>query len=136
MSRENVEVVERGVAAFNRGDWDAALELLTDDVVWVPFLASLETPGSLYGKEAIRRAWEGQRETLGGESFGIDVLEVVNIGPGTILIVHRLRGRGVGSGLEVNIEYATLWTFRSGKAARIDAYADKAEALAAVGLSE
>ena len=87
-------------------------------------------------KEAIRGAWEAQREAFGGESFGLEVSELLDLGPGTALAVHRLRGRGAGSGLDVQVDFATLWTFRHGKVARVDAYADKAEALAAVGLSE
>ena len=136
MSQADLEVVKRGCAAFNRGDWETALSFLTDDVVWVPFVASVDTDGSLHGKEAIRRAWEAQREAFGGESFVLEVSEIVDLGPGTALAVHRLRGRGAGSGLDVGVDFATLWTFRDGKVARVDPYADKAQALAAVGLSE
>ncbi len=34
MSKENVEVVREAVAAFNRGDLDAALERMHPDIEW------------------------------------------------------------------------------------------------------
>jgi ketosteroid isomerase-like protein len=34
MSQENVEIVRRSVAAFNRGDLDGALEEWAPDAIW------------------------------------------------------------------------------------------------------
>ena len=34
MSRENIEIVRRAYAAFNRHDFDAAMEALDPDVEW------------------------------------------------------------------------------------------------------
>ena len=52
-----------------------------------------------------------------------------------ILVCFTARGRGKGSNLEVEAHWAHLWTFRKGKATRLEGFIDQAEALEAVGLS-
>ena len=136
MSQENVEVIEIGMAAFNRGDWDAALAVLAEDVVWVPFLAAVENEGSLYGHAAIRQTWEAQREVFGGDAFGVEASGIRDLGGGTVLTPVRISGRGATSGAEIAAEYALLWTLRGGLVVRVDSYANEADALQAVGLSE
>jgi ketosteroid isomerase-like protein len=43
MSEENVEIVRKGVDAFNRGDYEEALAVLDQDVEWhVPDVAALD----------------------------------------------------------------------------------------------
>ena len=47
MSQENVEIVRGQIAAFNRGDYDAALAALDEEVEWhVPDVAALDAPAS------------------------------------------------------------------------------------------
>lgn len=36
MSRENLEIVRRGLGDWNRGDLDALVEVFDDDIVWMP----------------------------------------------------------------------------------------------------
>ncbi len=136
MSQENVENVRRFITAFNRKDFDAAAEGLADDVVWTTFLAATEGTGSLHGPGAVRRSWREQAEAFAGQSFQVEALEFVELGPGTLLVPLRVSGRGAASGLEVDATYFAVLTFRRGKIVRVDSYADKDEALEAVGLRE
>jgi ketosteroid isomerase-like protein len=55
-----------------------------------------------------------------------------------VVVFLVARGRGKGSGAEVEVRPAHVWTIRSGKAVRVQVfpYANRAEALEAVGLSE
>lgn len=64
MSEENVEKIRKGIEAFNRRDFDAALALLADDITWEGFLSRTETQLRHRGKEQIRAAWESQVEML------------------------------------------------------------------------
>ena len=48
----------------------------------------------------------------------------------------RLSGHGADSGIAMDMELAEVWTLEGGRIRRIEAYFDRAEALAAVGLSE
>ena len=53
-----------------------------------------------------------------------------------VVAIVRQRGRSKTSGLPVDMAFGQVWTIRDGKSARMEMYADPAEALAAVGLSE
>src|SRR5215211_2999674 len=62
MSRENVELVREVFEAFNRRDFDSALDLWHDSIDWRT-LFSVEAD-VLRGKQEIRAAWERQIEAL------------------------------------------------------------------------
>jgi ketosteroid isomerase-like protein len=49
--------------------------------------------------------------------------------------VFTARGRGRGSSLEIDAQWAHVWTFRDGKATRVEGFLDPREALESVGLS-
>jgi ketosteroid isomerase-like protein len=136
MSQDQIDVIKAGMDAFNRGDWDAALDLVSEDIVWVAKLATVDGATQLYGREAVRRAWEGQRELLGGEAFGVEPLSFRDLGAGTILVRLRISGRGAASGVPIEVNYVQLWTLRSGLAVRVDNYESEDEALQAAGSSE
>ena len=47
MSQENVQIVRAQIDAYNRGDYDAALAPLDEEVEWhVPGVAALDAPAS------------------------------------------------------------------------------------------
>ncbi len=51
-----------------------------------------------------------------------------------MVVVNRVRGRGRGSGVEVDATGAQLWTITGGKVRSVKLYQSKAEALEDVGL--
>ena len=53
MSQANVEVVKRGIDAFNRRDVDAFAEVTTVDFEMFPALARIVEGGSYRGREGI-----------------------------------------------------------------------------------
>ncbi len=53
-----------------------------------------------------------------------------------VIVPVRLTGRGRRSGVPVEVNVTLLYSLRGSKIVRIRNYSDKAEALAAVGLSE
>jgi uncharacterized protein len=52
----------------------------------------------------------------------------------TVVAVMHQRGRSKTSGLQVDMHFAQVWTLRDGKIARMEMYADPAEAFEAAGL--
>jgi ketosteroid isomerase-like protein len=132
MSQANVEVVRRSLDAFERGDFDAAMDALDPrieyDLTHFP-------DGKVYlGHDGVREAF---RIWLGTwEDYRQEIDEVIDLGEDQVVVVLREFGRGKGSGIEVERPTAGVWTLRDGKALRIRFYAGKAEALAAAGLSE
>jgi len=136
MSQKDVDLIKWGMEAFNRRDWDAALELIAEDAVWTTYFATVAGEKSRYGRAAIRRAWEEAAEVFGGDAYQVEPRDFRDLGSGTILVAVRLTGQGTESGVEVETEYAQLWTLRLGLAVRVDSYGDVAEALKAAGLPE
>jgi len=53
-----------------------------------------------------------------------------------VLVTAYHRGRGRGSGVEVDTRFYEVYTLRDGKVVRVDEYAERAEALDAAGLRE
>ena len=51
-----------------------------------------------------------------------------------VVVMFTARGRGKGSSVEVEARWAHVWTFRGGKATKVEGYMDRDEALRAVGL--
>ncbi len=85
------------------------------------------------GFDGLRAAW---LEWLAPwSSYRTETKEVIEAGERILLIVNDF-GRREGSTQEVKIDGAAIWTFRDGKIARFEAFADRAEAVKAVGLEE
>ena len=86
MSQENVEIVRAGVAAHNRGDLEAVLELLDPDVEFATLLF-----GNHRGKDAVRLLFEENRTNISG--YRLDPDELIDAGDQVIAVVH-LGGAG------------------------------------------
>jgi hypothetical protein len=65
----------------------------------------------------------------------IEPLEIRTNGDRAFVWV-RFSGHGAGSEVPIEMEVAQVFTFEAGKLRRNEAYTDRAEALAAAGLSE
>ena len=132
MSQENVEIVRRGFEAYNAGDLGSLREVYDPGVVW-HHLEGWPEPGPSVGQDAVLR----EVEQLRGAWQGLDKLEIlgdpVDVGD---RVVVRVVWRGSGSGPNVAMEFAYLFTLRKGRVITIQMYWDHAEALEAAGLRE
>jgi len=131
MSQENVERTRLGYEAFNRGDFDAALDLCAPDIEWQD--GAIDTP-PIKGKHALRALFESVMEPW--DELRREPEEIIDLGDDRVLVLFHATGRGKGSGIEVEARGADLLTVRDGLLARWVAYADRAEALEAAGLKE
>ena len=97
MSRENVEVVRRAYEAWNRRDFDEAVELLAPDIElqMPPNLPDVETWRSsdevTRGLEAFLESWTELR---------VEVQELIDAGDRVVALVHY-RGQAALTGLAV-----------------------------------
>ena len=120
MSEENVETIRRFLAAWNRGDLDAAL-------------AHFE-PAWKVGPRPDRRwaAWLAAWEPM--EIWDYDLRDA---GESVVALISGQLNRGRHSGVEVEVTpYALVFTLRNRKVVRWTFYSDQAEALEAAGLLE
>ena len=131
MSQENVEIVRRGIEAWNAGDMDALRELQDPDVVQRP-PKDWPEPGPFVGLEASMRQFEQLRDTWDSDTVEF-ITPFIDIADH---VVVRYLWRGMGEGPESNMELTALYTLRKGKIIYQEFFWDHAEALEAVGLSE
>jgi ketosteroid isomerase-like protein len=128
---ELTDRVREIVDAFNRGEDLVALGVIDEDFEYVSPPDAME-PGT-------RRGWSGWNEALRGifESFDeirLETEEVRELGPDRLLLLGRLVVRGRGSGVGMDSAQSYLWTFRDGRALRMEWFWGHEAGLAAAGL--
>ncbi len=132
MSQENVDKVRDFIDAYNRRDFDAAVEWFDPQVDWI--LPERQSFDSCRGPKAIRRFWEGLDDTF--EELRLLPREWVD-GGDHVATRLRHRGRGKESGIEIDEElYHQVVTFSDGLMVRIEYFGSWPEALDAAGVEE
>ena len=132
MSRENVEAVRRIFEAWASGDWSIGNDYLDEHAVCV---VSSDFPafGAYFGLDGIRAYWRDFLEQWERLTFEAKRIEAV----GDTVLAHVVQhAKGRASGIEGDISYFLLFTFRGGKIVRMESVMGEGEALEAVGLSE
>ena len=133
MSSANVELVQSILAAWSRGEFGSA-DWADPEIEFV--LADGPSPGSWTGVAGMAAA---NRDWLSAwEDFQQELEECRELGPDSVLVLHRFRGRGKGSGMhvgEMRAEGAALFEIHGGRVVRLVHYFDRGQALADVGLA-
>jgi ketosteroid isomerase-like protein len=133
MSQENVELVRRGLEAFNSEDLEQILGFIHPEFeTEVPPQFSAE-PDRYVGHEGVRRYFETFREAMDEIRFRIERLW--DAGDCVVLAV-RLTAKGRQTGIPVEQHFAQVWRVRDGKAKQVTTYSSLPEALEAAGLPE
>ena len=136
MSQENVELVYRGLDAFNRRDLDAFLALIDPQAEFVSRIVELEGGEPYRGHDGMRSWWENLLGVF--PDFSVEVEEVRDLGDVTVAQVcvrgHGSHGMEVGSPMEQTQWQVTQWRDRKAIWARI--CTSEAEAIEAAGLEE
>jgi ketosteroid isomerase-like protein len=131
MSQENVELLRRFHAAFNRRDLDALLALHDPDVEVVSLRMNVEGGHPFRGHDGVR-SWYGSLLDI----YPDWVSEIEKVREHGDVTIARLRQYGHGRGSDAPIEL-TVWHVthaRNGKIVRWSAVRTEAEALEAAGL--
>lgn len=122
------QLVLASYEALNRGDVQGAMEALAEDAEWHESEVLPDT-GVYRGRAAIR---EFLTDFLASwERFHQTVEEARHEGDRVAVVIH-FQARGRGSTAEVDARYAHVWTMRGGVGARVDAFYERDEALAAI----
>jgi ketosteroid isomerase-like protein len=130
MSQENVDMTRDFIAAYNRRDFDTAVENFDPKVDWV--LPAHQDFDSCRGPAQIIRFWEGLDETF--DELRLDPQEFVDAGE-KVAVRLRYFGRGKGSGAEIETEmYHQVTTFDDGVIVRFDYVTSWQEALDLAGV--
>jgi uncharacterized protein len=134
MSQENVEIVRKLFAAWNKGDRAEALELVDPDIV-IDATRRVFNPTTYEGMEGVQRMLSDLDDVW--DRFRVDPsMEFIDAGE-RVVVVGRMRAKGKGSGVEVDRSIAAIWTIRGGRVIRWElGYEDRRAAVEAAGLSE
>jgi len=126
----NLEVLrERMGKAYS--DPDTFFEIVHPDVEWDIRDSSSPMAGIYHGRDAVRefyRQWSG---AFSDWSYELDELFE---GEDQVVAFVTEHEHGRGSGAEVTMQRANVWTFRDGMIVRFQSFGDRAAALAAAGL--
>jgi ketosteroid isomerase-like protein len=132
MSEENVQVVKRGYAAFDRGDLDGVLELLDPELkVSDPF--GFSTTDAYEGHGGFAQTVRDAMDAF--ERYEVTADEFIDAGD-DVVVSARLSGIGRESGAVVNMHVFHVWTVRDGKAVLGQTFQTRNAALEAAGLPD
>ena len=130
VSRENLEIVQRGFEAFNARGVEGIISFIDPEFVAVtpPDLAS--EPDTYRGHDGIRRWFDSFYEVM--DEIRWDGHRFHEAGD-RVIVEFTLRARGKTTGLEFGQDAVMVWQLRDGKAVRVDLYPTLDEAMAAAG---
>jgi ketosteroid isomerase-like protein len=130
VSRENVETLRKLQDAVRGGDWDTVAAAIDPDIF---VRADPSWPEQrFYGRDAYLAFTRGVVETWGPDA---DIEGVVDLGD-RVLMHSQWKARGRLSGVEGELRWSSISTFRDGRIVFVEFFSDRDQALKAVGLEE
>jgi ketosteroid isomerase-like protein len=132
VSSDNVETVQRAVEGFNQRGVEGILPFIHEEfeATTPPSLAS--EPDTYRGHDGVRRWFDSFYEVM--DEIRWDAHEFRPVGD-RVVIDFTLRARGKTTGLDFGQNAVMIWSFRDGKAIRIELFESMEEALAAAEAS-
>jgi len=134
MSQRNVEIVRAHFENTNARRFDAAMRGYDPDVELVVSDDVAVDPGVYRGADAVGK-WFGSWFGTFAPDYRMEVSELIPAGDAVLAVVDH-RGVGRRSGVEVTTRYYSAYWISDGKIVRLELFRARADALAAVGLSE
>ena len=133
MSHENVEIMRKGIEAWNQHDVDLWLSYAAPDIEWAPA-----------GPAAVERiVYRGHDEVASGfaaiwetwDVFHFEESEIRDLGD-SVLWLGRVRMRGRASHIDLDQEFAVHARLQDGQVTTVHTFLAWREALEASGLAE
>ena len=132
MTKENLETFRASLEAFDRRDKASWLETRHRDY---EVITSKEWPeGDVRGRDAAWDFYVTIADAFERRPFSDDI-EVMDGGPDNVVVHQRNDAPGAESGVNVEIDYWVVVSFRDGKMIRDQWFEDRDEALEAARLS-
>jgi len=121
---DNLDLVRRSYAAFERDDLDAVLVDMHPEIEWHQ-AQGLAHGGIYHGVEEVRRnIFEPLDESWWSE-FSASPDEFLEAGS-EIVVLGRYRGRAKETGKPLDVPFVHVWTVENGKAIRFRQFLDTA----------
>jgi ketosteroid isomerase-like protein len=132
MSQENVEIVQRAMAAYMRDEEATVRELVAPDIV----ISSRPDQPDVRDHNGYDGMLQASAEWL--EAWDAHTMEAVRVWSSGdfVLVATRESGRGRISGVPLETESIFVYTLSQARIVRIQIFGSEREALKAVGLEE
>jgi ketosteroid isomerase-like protein len=130
VSRENLEIVQRGFEAFNARGVEGIIPFIHPDfeATTPPNLAS--EPDTYRGQDGIRRWFDSFDDVM--DEIRWDAHRFEQVG-NRVVVEFTLRARGRKTGLDFGQDAVMVWSLRDGKAIGVELFETLDEARAAAG---
>jgi len=134
MAQENVEILKRSNAAFNRRDREAAFADYHPDIELLDLQPAPDSPGRLVGRSAVYAYWAQWEDSFA--EFTAEIEQYIEVGDYVVTETHW-RATGKDTGLQTDLRTADVFEFADGKIVRATlAYENTDQALKAIELAE
>jgi ketosteroid isomerase-like protein len=130
MASANVDALGDVYAEWSQGNWRPVFDIYDPEMEWG---WSAEFPSAGVYREPVERSKRLHEWLSPWEDWRCEVEEYIEHGD-HVVAMTRYRGRGKGSGVEVDTRGAHVWKFRDGKVVRLEVFADRDIALESVGI--
>jgi ketosteroid isomerase-like protein len=131
--KNNLEIVQGLMEAWERGDMEAVFALYDPAIVWDNSTLPAPNAGVYHGHEGVRQFFQEWLEAF--EDQHLQAETFIDAGGG-VVVGHRISGRGKSSGAEVEMFRWQVYRVRNGLVTRIDVFETRAEALEAADRRE
>jgi ketosteroid isomerase-like protein len=132
VAHTDIETLRAGYEAFNRGEVDSLFDAADPDIEFKPADRAANA-GIVRGGEAIKQFFDDLFEPF--EQVDVEPQKFFESGD-RIAVILRARFRPRGSSGVVENRIGHVWTFRDGKAVRLEIFPEREKALEALGMSE
>lgn len=127
VSNDNADTVRSAFLAINRGDDDAFLDVLAEDVQWHSHAVGLVPASVWHGREAVRR---GRVEVEAGGRHVRTTLQELRTSGDDVLVIGVVTSETPHRG-RMMLPLAWIWSLRDGRVTRVESFTSRQKALAA-----
>lgn len=125
--REMYQAFAAGLyGTFANGGNEECFRYFDPDFEWVTANNGWNSEGSPF--LGVQSVWDhvfvNAGATLDPETYVVDVSEVIDAGPDTVIVLAHYTGNSVLTGEHHRIQVAHVWTLKSGRMRRFQQYAD------------
>lgn len=122
----NAEIVRSSCAAFAAGEWRRACRPFDRSIQWIP-PAQFPTTGVYHGVRGVFDWFDQLNDAY--QAIDTRLVDLIEAGDGRIIAVTQIRAQGRRSGLELDEEWAQVWTLYNGRVTGIEMYTSRRDAL-------
>ena len=133
MPDELIERLRAELDTFNRTG-RIGMDLFDPEIEVIQASSIIDSAGVFHGEGGLRDVVGELREAF--DDLRFEAEDVLPATDGRIVVFIRVHGRGKGSGMQMDNAIAWIATAHDGKFTRVVVYEERADALAAAGLTE